>query len=871
MDDASHLATALAGRYEVQREIGRGGMATVYLARDVKHERNVALKVLNPELGAVLGVERFLSEIRVTANLQHPNLLPLFDSGEANGLLFYVMPYIEGESLRARIDREKQLPIDDALHIAMSVAGALDYAHRHGVIHRDLKPENILMHEGEPLVADFGIALAVSNAGGNRITQTGLSLGTPQYMSPEQATGDRVIDGRTDIYSLGAVLYEMLTGEPPHSGTTAQAIIAKVLTDRPRSIRLSRDTVPAHVEAAIEKALAKLPADRWRSAHDFAAALAGKAVPLAMTQKGERGRGSQRRWIGTLPWVAALAASIALGAWGTLRPRPDTRLPARFVVTLDAKERPSFGLDVSRDGSRIAYASTEQILIRSIGELSFHPTVGTEGASSPRFSRSGEWLSYFTQEGRLYRMDANGGSRTLVTDSAVPPAGSAWLTDDDVVVTKGAAPGVGGALRVISLSRGTSRVLTTLGKGEFGHGSPIALPDNAGVVFCIITNARATDAELAFTTLEGKITRLGIRGIKPQYVAGHLVFVLADGSLAQVAFDLKHHRLTSGVKNLGESLLIGPGGEPNFAVSENGTLFYARTALPNDPVLVDHAGSVRSIAMDRNTYFRPRFSPDGRRVALDTHSGTDGEIWVYDIATSTPQRLIVGQDVHQPEWRADGKALAFTARLGAAADEGLYTIPIDGSTARESVFVAKGDHYDGTWTPDGKSLVYIDERPGQEFGIVRLSDRKPTTWLAPTGGTLLGPRVSPDGKWITYWSNESGRSEIYVRPFPAAGGYVQVSSGGGTEPIWSRDGHELFYRQSNKLIAATILTSPQLAVGTRRMLFEHAFVTDGNHTNYDVSPDGKSFVFLQEPQDQAQLFVVLNWDKELQADRRSRP
>src|SRR5690349_7715380 len=240
MTNPAQLAASLAGRYTVGREIGRGGMATVFLARDTKHDRPVALKILNPELGAVLGVERFLAEIRVTANLQHPNLLPLFDSGETGGMLFYVMPFVEGESLRARLSREKQLPIPKALHIATAVASALDYAHRHGVIHRDLKPENILLHEGQPLVADFGIALAISNAGGARITQTGLSLGTPQYMSPEQATGDRAIDGRTDIYSLGALTYEMLTGDAPHVGSTSQAIIARLLTEKPRSIRAAR-------------------------------------------------------------------------------------------------------------------------------------------------------------------------------------------------------------------------------------------------------------------------------------------------------------------------------------------------------------------------------------------------------------------------------------------------------------------------------------------------------------------------------------------------------------------------------------------------------------------------------------------------------
>jgi len=237
------LAAELSDRYRIERELGRGGMATVYLAEDIRHSRKVAVKVLHPELAAVLGAERFLAEIRVTAALQHSHILPLFDSGQADGQLYYVMPFVEGESLRGLLDRERQLPIDDAVMLTQEIADALDYAHRKGVIHRDIKPENILLHDGHALVADFGIALAVTNAGGGRLTQTGLSLGTPQYMSPEQATGERTIDGRTDVYSLGAVAYEMLTGEPPHSGQTVQAIIARVLTERPRSIRSVRPNV----------------------------------------------------------------------------------------------------------------------------------------------------------------------------------------------------------------------------------------------------------------------------------------------------------------------------------------------------------------------------------------------------------------------------------------------------------------------------------------------------------------------------------------------------------------------------------------------------------------------------------------------------
>ena len=271
------LRAALADRYTLERELGAGGMATVYLVRDRKHDRRVALKVLRPELAAVIGAQRFLQEIKTTANLQHPHILGLIDSGETEHQLWYVMPFVEGESLRDRINREKQLPVDDAVRLAGEVAGALDYAHRHGVIHRDIKPENILLHDGRALVADFGIALAASKAGGARMTETGMSLGTPQYMSPEQAMGEREITARSDVYALGSVLYELLIGEPPFTGPTAQAIVAKVLTGEPAPLSAARRTIPPHVEAAVLQALEKLPADRFASAADFAAALANPA------------------------------------------------------------------------------------------------------------------------------------------------------------------------------------------------------------------------------------------------------------------------------------------------------------------------------------------------------------------------------------------------------------------------------------------------------------------------------------------------------------------------------------------------------------------------------------------------------------------
>src|SRR5688500_13271583 len=465
------LNNALSGRYTIDRLIGDGGMATVYLARDVRHQRKVALKVLRPDLGAVLGVDRFLSEIQVTANLQHPNLLPLFDSGAADHLLFYVMPYIEGESLRARLEREKQLPVDEAVLIGTAVASALDYAHRHGVIHRDLKPENILLHEGQPLVADFGIALAVSNAGGNRITQTGLSLGTPQYMSPEQATGDRAMDGRTDIYSLGAVLYEMLTGDPPHTGSTAQAIIAKVITDKPRPIRLARETVPDHVSAAVECALAKLPADRFATAQAFVDALQGKPItlpagartPASVTTDPALRTARRRTFVRNALVLASVAVAAAVIARVSER-RPAPPAPMRFVL----EQGPRFALGnpayataaISRDGSRIAYTGRSdaglQLFLRDLDGADTRPVAGTEGGVNPTFSPDGKQILF--NDGRLRRVPVEGGTPVTVSDSGTAPS---W-GDNDVIAFYIPA----GKLYQTTSEGGTPRLVARVGRAE---------------------------------------------------------------------------------------------------------------------------------------------------------------------------------------------------------------------------------------------------------------------------------------------------------------------------------------------------------------------------------------------------------------------
>jgi tRNA A-37 threonylcarbamoyl transferase component Bud32 len=388
------LTTVLADRYRIERQLGQGGMATVYLAQDLKHDREVALKVLRPELGAVLGPDRFLAEIKITARLDHPHILTLIDSGVADGFLFYVLPLVRGESLRAKLDRERQLGVDEALTITRQVASALDYAHRQGVIHRDIKPENILLQEGEAVLTDFGIALAVKEAGGNRLTETGLSLGTPQYMSPEQATGDRVLDGRSDIYSLAAVLYEMLAGEPPVTGPTAQAMIAKLMTERPIRLKVVRDAVPDAVDTAAARALSKVPADRFTTAGEFARSL---VVPGAASAV------KARTWPRSVFAAAVAVAAVLVGIAAAVSLRGRRSVSAPFTPRLEQlttdgnARRPA----LSPDGTRLAYVArdcderehcTERLVVRDIGDAGSITVLTGMTIGRPSWAAGGRFL-----------------------------------------------------------------------------------------------------------------------------------------------------------------------------------------------------------------------------------------------------------------------------------------------------------------------------------------------------------------------------------------------------------------------------------------------------------------------------------------------
>ena len=468
------LSTALADSYKIEGELGAGGMATVYLAHDLKHDRKVAVKVLRPELAAVLGAERFIQEIKTTANLQHPHILPLFDSGEADGFLYYVMPFIDGETLRDKLNRETQLGIDEAVGITTAIADALDYAHRNNVIHRDIKPENILLHDGRPMVADFGIALALSAAAGGRMTETGMSLGTPHYMSPEQATAEKDLTNRSDIYSLGCVIYEMLTGEPPHTGASAQAIVMKIVAEDVQPVTELRKSVPTHVAAATTKALEKLPADRFGTAKEFADALTNPAFTLPSMEPRPVGSGGGRSRVWpVLPWgVAATAVGVML-AQG---PGASTDAPRSWNIALPDSAPMVFvgegtfsngfpALDISPDGSLIVYVGqigrTTQLFVRPTDGFDVRALPGTTGAFHPFFSPSGQEIAFFADE-QLKRIPVEGGNVSVVTDTP-DAAGGSWSEDDEIV----ASIQDGHAVIVVRPNGLERRVF-----GGFGAGSP---------------------------------------------------------------------------------------------------------------------------------------------------------------------------------------------------------------------------------------------------------------------------------------------------------------------------------------------------------------------------------------------------------------
>jgi serine/threonine-protein kinase len=864
------LSSALADRYTIEREIGVGGMATVYLARDLRHDRLVALKLLRPELGAVIGAERFLAEIKLTANLQHPHILPLFDSGAVDGLLFYVMPYVEGVSVRERLNREKQLSIAESVRIATEVASALDYAHRRGIIHRDIKPENILLHDGQALVADFGIALAVSTAG-TRMTETGMSLGTPHYMSPEQAMGEREITARSDVYALGAVTYEMLVGEPPFTGPTAQSIVAKVLTEQPRPLLPKRHTIPGHVEYAVLTALEKLPADRFASAAEFAAALTtpGATAPRAGSQRGA----TAASWTRPALIAGALAlATLALGfAAGRASSRGANAAPVvtRFVVSTAEDHRIGGGgftfATLSPDGTTLVYVGQNarglQLYRRQLDELTATPIPGTEGALAALFSPDGRWIAFPTGAG-LKRVSVAGGAAVPVPTGTLFPQAGAWLDNERIVVTA-----LNGAIFTIDAD-GKSRMVAApdTAKGEAALVVTDAV-DDGRVVLAIAAPGGGISGPAYAIDVESGRRRLIVDQIVNAiaYSDGHVVWVDREGTMFGAPFDLDGRAPAGAPVTLAQRARVSGISAAQFGVSRNGALVYI-PQRPLDLLLVDRSGRTEVAADVQRQFHSPRISPDGGRIAVDfTHQGSR-DVWLLDRRERTLTRLTFDNDGHDPVWDATGRRVGYaTARNGVI---GMFIRSADGSGDADSVRVAGSGQTIGAFLPSGDRVLSIVTGSAGSFdlALTPLAGNGADQPLLATNFNEYYPGLSPDGRWLAYVSDESGQNEVYVRPLTGGGAKVLVSQNGGSEPVWSRNGAELFYRgfgaQGTPLVAVAVQTTPAFRVVSRTELFDVSDYEPATpHANYDVGPDGR-FVMVHQGR-LSDMVVIQNWTEEV--------
>jgi serine/threonine-protein kinase len=830
--DPTRLIAALVDRYRIERELGAGGMATVYLAQDLRHDRKVAVKVLRPELAAVIGAERFLVEIKTTANLQHPHILPLFDSGAIDSFLYYVMPYVEGETLRDRLDREKQLPVGDAIRIAAEVASALDYAHRHGVIHRDIKPENILLHDGSALVADFGIALAASKAGGTRITETGMSIGTPQYMSPEQAMGERDITSRSDIYALGVVAYEMLIGEPPFTGPTAQAIVAKVLTDEPRLLIPRRHTILPDTEAAILTALEKLPADRFGTAAEFSAALTGSRSAERQADKA-RGLGPpDLRWYRL---TAVFGAAMAFGAFlvgrQTVRPAVPVAFGQAHKVTWDP------GLEIlpaiSPDGRSVAYSSgtmnNMRISVRPVaGGRSIQLTDDTAAVQShPRWSPDGTRVLFLDRGGVFSAPAAGGPARSEVPPRPTPIVSAAYAPDGKTI-----AYVIGDSL-FVRREDGTSQPLASFfeptacswsPRGDLiacGTGNALALIvgngfgniSPSGIVVCRVSDGRVTRVTDTLSLNQSPVwspdarwlyfisSRHGPRDVYAQRLSGS---GRPSGDPVRLTTGLDAHTMSPSAdgKRLAYAILSAESNIWSLALTGR--------------IPISGSTATRVTNGNQNTE-SASISPDGRWLLYDSDLGGNMDLYRMSLATGVPERLTSDpSDDFAPELSPDGRDIAFHSWRGGGSRD-IYVMPLDGGPVQR---MTNSPFQEAlvSWSPDGNALAFNEFTGRGGIWIVRRTDG---AWGAPVKRLDHGfwPGWSPDGRKLSFSSGLLGGA-LGVVPVDSGPPRILIDGARGitaNQAFWTANGTQLIFRGHDSRGRSAVFSIPASG-GTPRLL-----------------------------------------------------
>ncbi len=886
------------GPFEIVSSLGEGGMGAVYRARDTKLGRDVAIKVLLPAVANdPERLARFQREAQVLASLNHPHIAAIYGlesvrsggSSDASAMAL-VLELVEGPTLadliaaRAAGSKDPALrtagggiPFEEALPIARQIAEALEAAHEQGIVHRDLKPANIKNREdGTVKVLDFGLAKALSPAAGPTpsmsqsptmttpaMTAAGMILGTAAYMSPEQARG-KAVDKRADIWAFGVVLFEMLSGTRAFGGEDISEVLGSVLKLEPEWNALPAD-LPAPVRRLLKRCLEKDPKKRLRDLAEgllqMEEALTTPAPSATIAARDVRALSRSTILMGVACLIVACGATGAF-VWN-LRPSPAPQPVSRLVVPLPPDERllrSRSTIAFSPDGTQLAYiggADTgRQIYTRALDTFEIKPLAGTAGAQDLFFSPEGQSIGFFAA-GKLKKISVAGGAVQDVCESNV--VGGTWGANDTIVFS--AATG----LSQVSAAGGEPRVLTTLKPGETGHRWPRFLPDGKTIFYAIVTGRSLEDTQIAVHRLDTGEDRILIRGgTSPAYApSGHLVYYRA-GTIMAVPFDGSRLELIGVPASVVEGVSFGLTGG-GFSVSSRGSLAYEAGGVQsskNTLVLVDRSGGEKPLPAPPREYDDISFSPDGQRVVAQiTEDAQTGGVWVYDIPRGTLDRRTFDSSLTMPAWTADGSRILYS--LSKPGASGLYWKLADGSGPEERMTTT--DFSTGAASASRDALAYENRKDGDIWTFPFQGERKPAPFVQ-TPFYEGSPRFSPDGHWLAFNSNETGRAEIYVQPYPGPGGKVLVSTDGGSEPIWAHSGHELFYRDGEKMMVLDIQTQPVLKNGSPRMLFERKAFMDGSR-QWDVALDDQHFLIVKgsEQAESALLHIniVQNWFEEL--------
>jgi hypothetical protein len=913
------------GPYEVITQIGAGGMGDVYRATDTNLKRAVALKVLPASVAAdAERLARFQREAEVLASLNHPNIAAIYGLERSGGTPALVMELVEGPTLMDRIagapggpegpplrtdgrrggSSDPPIPIEEALSIARQIADALEAAHECGIIHRDLKPANVKVRpDGTVKVLDFGLAKAMEPAGSSPdasqsptitspalMTGAGVILGTAAYMSPEQARG-KTVDKRADIWAFGCVLYEMLAGQRAFEDEDVSMTLSKVLLREPDFDALP-PSVPARVRQALRVCLRKDPKQRVADIRDVRLALEGAfetAAPQAAAPAVVGAGFSRPGWRRVAMQAAgALVVAVVAGAavWLAMRPAPPPVIRTE-ITTAGATALSMQGADrdlaITPDGSRIVYRGNNQLLVRAFDQI--EPSV-LSGLGEPRgvfVSPDGQWVGFFEQLSvMLKKVAITGGPPLSITRTdAGAPRGATW-SEDGTIIFATAALATG--LQRVSAAGGEPTVLTKPDRerGELDHVWPEFLPGGEAVLFTIAPISPAggfqiENAQIAVLDLESGTSKVLIRGgSHAHYVpTGHLVYGVA-GTLRATAFDLGRLEVVGTPAPVLEGVVTTNQGAADVAVAANGSLIYVPGGAGRDEhrtvVSVDREGRASPLpGLPLDSYGDVRVSPDGARLALATQT----DVWTYDFVRATRSRLTTdpGSDTH-PLWTPDWQRIVFTSRRAGYPE--LFWRPADGTGRDERLLARAKDLVDlqaTGWSADGRQLLFTEVPPNLQEAIGEIAIERPSDarMLVKSEFSNDFAAVSPDGRWMAYRSNVSGRQEIYVERYPELGNRQQLSTDGGRIPLWSRDGRELFFssQDGRQMFAVPVQSGTTLVAGRPRVLFEFELFAPGiGNRPYDLAPDGR-FLIIRSGEAEAgrgtasNLILVQNWHEEL--------